>query len=100
MASSKVILTGLWPNTVPDIMAKDTQPSTKQHAFHARKLIGLCFKGFLRLRERIRFSRDPNIERWQNENAQSQVGNQAAHDDDRKWALRVRSDGVRQRCRQ
>src|SRR5271165_2085661 len=100
MASSKVILTGPWPNAVPDIMAKDTQPSRKQHAFRARKLIGLCLKRFLRLREGIRVFRDPNIERWQNENAQSQVGNQAAHDNDRKWALRVRSDRVRQRCRQ
>src|SRR5208337_4239620 len=100
MASSNVILTGLWPKNVPDIIAKDTQPSTKQHAFRARKLMGLCLKRFLRLRKGIRVFRDPDIKCWQNENAQSQVGNQAAHDDDRKWALRVRSDRVRQRCRQ
>src|SRR5271157_2335602 len=100
MASSKVILTGPWPNTAPDIMASVMQPSSVLRAFSTTELTDSCLKGFLRLREGIRVSRDPNIERWQNENAQCQVGNQASHDDNRKWALRVRSDGVRQRCRQ
>src|SRR5271166_2722584 len=100
MASSKVILTGAWPNAVDESMASVTQPNKTEHTRIARRLSGLGFKRFLRLRERIRGFRDPYIKRWQNENAQSQVGNQAAHDDDRKWALRVRSDRVRQRCRQ
>src|SRR5271165_4910685 len=90
--------TGIRSNAATKIMAKLMQPRTELHTFPAKKSTDLCLKEYLRLRKLVRFFCDPYIECWQNEDAQSQVGNQAAHDDDRKWALRVRPDRVRQRC--
>src|SRR5579862_1382539 len=61
-----------------------------------RVLKYLALKGFLRLWQDIVVACKPNVERWQDENAHGQSCNQASHDYDREWPLRIRSDGVRE----
>src|ERR1700679_3272801 len=51
--------------------------------------------GRLRFRELISLPGDPDIERRQQKNAEHQVGNQAAYNDDRERPLRIRSDVMR-----
>src|ERR1700689_720401 len=61
---------------------------------------GLSFKAHLRFRKNIAFPRNPSVKRGQQNDAQQQIGNQAAHDDDREGPLRIRSDVVRHSGRQ
>src|ERR1022692_22151 len=78
MASSSVILAGpgvACPNAGP---VHGIEASTAQTDQAPR----LMFKGGLRCRQHILISRDPDIERGQKDDAQQQIGNQAAHNDD------------------
>jgi hypothetical protein len=75
--------------TVPDIMVNARRPSALLHAIRTRELTGLCVKRFLRCWELIRVSRDPYVKRREKNNADHEVGNQAAHDYDGEGPLRV-----------
>src|ERR1700685_3106591 len=107
MASSSVILTGpcvaaaVCARTIGDAAAQ-TETTQKVRTVTRRQPtvrrgsenIGLGLKGFLRCWKLVTFPCDPDIERRQQEDTQRQVGNETAHDDNRKRTLRVRSDGV------
>src|ERR1017187_5287297 len=98
MASSSAIL------TVPCVCApaacansihnSTIPPSPWGCAPLCREYKVLALKRLLRFRELIPIARHPNIQgRYENQ-THRQRGNQAAYDDNRKWPLRVRTNGV------
>src|SRR6202011_3859091 len=60
----------------------------------------LAFKGLLWLWELVARARDPYVKRWQEKDTHHQIRDEAADDHNRKRSLRVRTDGVRESCRQ
>ena len=72
------------------------QPTTRFRLSSAKQSIDMLalFKVTVRGREYVSLSGDPNIQGRQQEDAHYQVSDQPAHDDDRKGALRVGTDGV------
>src|ERR1700727_1465510 len=100
MASSSVITVGpvLWP-IERGINAQTSTTVTTALAPIFRSSLSL-FKSGLRFRKLIAVSRDPHIKRWQQDDAQNQIGNQSTHDYDCEGSLRIRSNIMRQRCRQ
>src|SRR5579864_4734703 len=67
--------------------------------FSAGKALRLVFRLRLRSRQNVAVSSNPNIEGWQEKDAQKKSSYQAANDHDRKRALRVGTDAVRKRRR-
>src|SRR5580700_2732221 len=57
-------------------------------------------KPFLRRRQHIALSRNPNIKRWQQKHAHDERCNQPSHNHNRKRPLRIRSNRMRQGRRQ
>src|ERR1700691_5641656 len=97
MASSRVILTGPCAGAAAcarTIGAAAAQTKAIQKARtlglrqpavrHSPENAGLGLKGFLRCWKLVTFPCDPDIERRQQEDAQGQVGNKTAHNDNRK----------------
>src|ERR1039458_1611962 len=100
IASSSVMLVGpvLWANAgLASAHDRSAARTALPRTFRKRPKL---FKGCLRFWKLIAISRDPDIKRRQQNNAQEHGGNQAAHDNNCEGPLRVGSDFMRQGCRQ
>src|SRR5580700_5297655 len=95
IASSSVMLVGpvLWANAELISARASTRVKTTDTP-NFRSNTGL-FKGRLRFWKLIAISRDPDIKRRQQNNAEEQVGNQSADDHDSKRPLGIRTDVMR-----
>src|SRR5271169_6474816 len=99
MASSSVIRTGPG-RACPNAASANTMPVKTAHVTQTARIrmttfACLAFKGLLRLGELVSLSRDPDVKRRQENNAQQQIGNQAADDDDGERPLRIGPDVMR-----